>query len=472
MKAKGLPFILSCRRNVSFRSGKLLDRLSHFLNPIDLSPEEKSKRIFSGLAAITTIPFFLAASVIHIAQANYFFGGFLLLSGIGIVLCILVFRNYRDVSNVYRIALILIGLFLLYLLTVSGPNGHRALWLYVFPLEAFYLLGRREGSIYTSIFLGLVTLFLIFQNYLPGDVYHDRGFTYRFLGSLLIVGVLSYSFETVRYNYQAGMNKKQSRLQEETKKLAEAKKMAESANIAKSEFLANMSHELRTPLNHIIGFTQLVADKRCGELNATQADYLNDALSSSQHLLSLINDILDLSKVEAGKQELNLSAVNLNRLFENILVMFRGKADKHGIHLTMETEGCPAVIQVDERKLKQILYNLLSNAVKFTPADGKIHLSATGINLRESQVAGSLQPTSERAVEISVFDSGVGIRQDDLERIFDSFEQASHAADRKFPGTGLGLALSKRLVELHGGRIWAESAGKGQGAVFRFTMPF
>ena len=158
--------------------------------------------------------------------------------------------------------------------------------------------------------------------------------------------------------------------------LKQAKERAESANLAKSEFLANMSHELRTPLNHIIGFTELVVDKTFGDLNEVQEEYLNDVHHSSKHLLSLINDILDLSKVETGKQELELTEVNLKEILENSLIMIKEKAMKHGIQLSTDIDGIPQTIEVDERKLKQIMYNLLSNAVKFTADGGKIHLDA------------------------------------------------------------------------------------------------
>jgi signal transduction histidine kinase len=237
-----------------------------------------------------------------------------------------------------------------------------------------------------------------------------------------------------------------------------AKEEAETANRAKSEFLANMSHELRTPLNHIIGFTEMVVDKRLGDLNTQQQTYLNNVLQSSWHLLSLVNDILDLSKVEAGKLELELAPVNLKQLLQNSLVMIKEKAAKHGIRLSLETDGIPDSITADERKLKQILYNLLSNAVKFTPDRGSVQC--------EARLA-----DGNGKIEISVTDTGIGIQPDDLKRIFNPFEQVDGSMSRRFEGTGLGLSLTKKFVELHGGRIWAESDGVGKGAAFRFTIP-
>jgi signal transduction histidine kinase len=236
---------------------------------------------------------------------------------------------------------------------------------------------------------------------------------------------------------------------------------AENANRAKSEFLANMSHELRTPLNHIIGFTELVVDRNFGDLNELQEEYLGDVLTSSKHLLSLINDILDLSKVEAGKMVLEASDVNLKSLLENSLVMVKEKAMKHGIKMTTDINNIPETVSADERKIKQVIYNLLSNAVKFTPDGGIIHISAKQV----------FKIGLNNCIEIGIKDSGIGLKPDDLERIFDYFEQVENSASRKFQGTGLGLALTRQLVELHGGRIWADSKGKGKGSTFWIILP-
>ena len=244
-----------------------------------------------------------------------------------------------------------------------------------------------------------------------------------------------------------------------TSLLENEKEKAYVATRAKSRFLANMSHELRTPLNSIIGFTELVVDRNFGDLNDVQEEYLNDALQSSRHLLSLINDILDLSKVEAGKLELQISDVNLRELLENSLVMVNEKAMKHGLKISTQLNEMPETIHADERKLKQIVYNLLSNAVKFTPSGGAIRLSANVV------------ASDGNFIEISVEDTGIGIAKEDLERIFNPFEQADGLSSRSYKGTGLGLSLAKQLVELHKGRIWAESKGKGKGSTFRFVIP-
>jgi signal transduction histidine kinase len=264
--------------------------------------------------------------------------------------------------------------------------------------------------------------------------------------------------------------------------LKQAKESAEFATRAKSEFLANMSHEVRTPLNHIIGFTELVVDKQFGGLTAEQEEYLTDVLHSSHHLLSLINDILDLSKVEAGKMELNRKEVELRTILEHSLIMIKEKALKQRIQLSTRIDGIPDCIQADERKLKQIIYNLLSNAVKFTPDGGKVCLSADLV-ISPSLPRGAVSALGAsgdheqkdggepKFVQISVMDTGIGLKKEDMERIFAPFEQVEGGSNRKHQGTGLGLSLTRSFVELHGGTIWAESEGEGKGSAFRFVIP-
>ena len=228
----------------------------------------------------------------------------------------------------------------------------------------------------------------------------------------------------------------------------------EAASQHKSEFLANMSHELRTPLNAIIGFSEVLAEGMFGEINDKQAEYLRDILESGRHLLSLINDILDLSKIEAGRMELEPADFDLPSAIGNALTLVRERAGRRGITLGREIDDRVGVIRADERKVKQVLLNLLSNAIKFTPEGGRIDVRA-GV--------------TDRTVEVSVADTGVGVAPEDQEAVFEEFRQVG-TADKKVEGTGLGLALSRRFVELHGGRIWVKSR-VGQGSTFTFTLP-
>jgi signal transduction histidine kinase len=228
----------------------------------------------------------------------------------------------------------------------------------------------------------------------------------------------------------------------------------ETASRHKSEFLANMSHELRTPLNAIIGFSQVLRERLFGEINEKQEEYLDDILSSGNHLLSLINDVLDLSKVEAGQVELEIADFSLREALERGVVMVRERASQVGVSLSLELSPDVDVVRGDQRRLRQVVFNLLSNAVKFTPAEGRV-------------VVATRRTDSE--VQVSVADTGPGIAPADRARIFEEFQQTDVGA-RQREGTGLGLALSKRLVELHGGRIWVESE-PGCGSRFTFALP-
>ena len=233
----------------------------------------------------------------------------------------------------------------------------------------------------------------------------------------------------------------------------------EAANRHKSEFLANMSHELRTPLNAIIGFSEVLIEKMFGEVNDKQLEYLKDIHSSGHHLLTLINDILDLSKIEAGRMELDLSSFDLGELLEGATMLVRERAGRHGLTLALDVaEGLEDWV-ADERKVKQVVINLLSNAVKFTPAGGSV-------TVRARRAAGA----GNTVAEVAVIDTGVGIAPDQQALVFEEFRQAAGDHLRKSEGTGLGLALAKRFVELHGGTIRVESA-PGRGSTFAFILP-
>jgi signal transduction histidine kinase len=265
-----------------------------------------------------------------------------------------------------------------------------------------------------------------------------------------LAGKINEMFESLeRYRIE------QKQAEEELRK---AKEFAEAANQTKSDFLASMSHELRTPLNAVIGFSELLLEKYFGDLNDKQTEYVHHISDSGKHLLSLINDLLDISKAEAGKMELELSGVNLKDLVEHSMIIIKEKALKHGISLDCyvaeELKGLETA--ADERKLKQVMFNLLSNAAKFTPDGGSITIDAR----KEAE-----------EIIISVTDSGIGVAPEDQEKIFEPFYQVRSSLKDKTPGTGLGLPLAAQFIELHGGRIWIESEGENKGSKFSFAVP-
>jgi signal transduction histidine kinase len=239
------------------------------------------------------------------------------------------------------------------------------------------------------------------------------------------------------------------------REIADKSKQLEIANQHKSAFLASMSHELRTPLNAIIGFSEVLLERYFGELNEKQDDYLKDIHSSGKPLLALINEVLDLSKVEAGRMELDRSEFDLTAAVADAMTLIRERAQQHAIALGLDAAPGLGTIHADERKFKQILLNLLSNAVKFTPDGGRIDVRVT---------------RGADGIEVAVCDTGIGIAAEDQSAVFEEFRQVGRDYMSKHEGTGLGLALCKRLVELHGGRIWLESA-PGHGSTFIFSLP-
>ena len=228
----------------------------------------------------------------------------------------------------------------------------------------------------------------------------------------------------------------------------------EAASQHKSEFLANMSHELRTPLNAIIGFSEVLNERMFGELNEKQDEYLKDIHASGTHLLSLINDILDLSKIEAGRMELELTDFSLPAAIESSLTLVRERATRRGIALGLNVDARVGEVRADERKVRQVLLNLLSNAIKFTPEGGRIEVRAV---------------PEDGAIDVSVSDTGIGIAPEDQDAVFEEFRQVGSSAAKQ-QGTGLGLTLCRKFVELHGGKIWVTSA-LGAGSTFTFRLP-
>jgi len=225
---------------------------------------------------------------------------------------------------------------------------------------------------------------------------------------------------------------------------------------AKSEFLANMSHELRTPLNSINGFSEVLFDETFGPLNDKQRKYVSNVLTSGKHLLALINQILDMAKVEAGKMKLALSSLPLRGILDEITMLVTDLALKKKIVLKLEIADDLPDIEADELKVREIVYNLLSNAVKFTPIGGEIGMRAK---------------SKGAAIEVEVWDTGVGIAAENMERIFEGFFRVDTPYSRLTEGTGLGLPLARKMVELHGGKLSIESKGLDKGTLVKFTLP-
>jgi len=246
-------------------------------------------------------------------------------------------------------------------------------------------------------------------------------------------------------------------LKQSEEALRESKELAESASRAKSEFLANMSHELRTPLNAVIGFAEILYDGICGELNELQKSSVIDIQESGKHLLRMINDILDLSKIESGKMDLQPEIFSISRAMDDVYSIVRDMANKKRLNMQFIVPNDLPDIYADQVKFKQIMYNLLSNAVKFTLYGGDITVNAGFFDTEYL---------------ISITDTGIGIEPKDHKIIFEEFKQLEYSRSRQYEGTGLGLALTKKLVELHGGRIWVESEGSGKGSKFSFTLPY
>jgi signal transduction histidine kinase len=302
---------------------------------------------------------------------------------------------------------------------------------------------RVRGALVRSGYRALLAVPLVREGHLLGGLTVIRRATGTFAADTI---ELLQTFAT-----QSSLAIQNARLFRE---IEEKSRQLEIASQHKSEFLANMSHELRTPLNAIIGFSEVLSERMFGELNEKQEEYLKDIYASGTHLLSLINDILDLSKIEAGRMELELTDFHLPTALDSALTLVRERAGRRSISLQMSVDERLGEVRADERKIRQVVLNLLSNAIKFTSEGGRIEVAAA---------------PKDGLVEVSVSDTGVGIAPEDQEAVFEEFRQVG-TADKKVEGTGLGLTLCRKFVELHGGRIWVKSQ-VGVGSTFTFTIP-
>jgi signal transduction histidine kinase len=231
---------------------------------------------------------------------------------------------------------------------------------------------------------------------------------------------------------------------------------ARSANKIKSEFLANTSHELRTPLNSVIGFSEILLEESMGDLNDTQKKYVSNISKSGKHLLEIINEILDLSRIESGKIEIHREKFDLNKVFEEIREVMTSQAAAKSIDLQITSNENNLTVFADRRMIKQIIFNLVDNAMKFTPQNGNVSITA--------------KISNENKILVSVSDTGIGIPENKIEEIFDPFIQVDGSTKRSYGGIGLGLSIVKKYVEMHGGDVWVESK-IGEGSIFMFTLP-
>jgi len=310
-------------------------------------------------------------------------------------------------------------------------------------------VGVAAGSVVLALLLGLV---------LSGSLIAPLRRTEARLGEIA-AGDFSGHVEVPNRDEIGALASNVNRMNDELgrlyRELEAANRELELASRHKSDFLANMSHELRTPLNAIIGFSEVLHEQMFGELNEQQLSYVDDILQAGRHLLSLINEVLDLAKIEAGRMELDIGPVSISDVLRSGVTLESERASHGGITLGLSIEPAEITAEADERRVRQVVFNLLSNAIKFTPPEGRVDVSA---QLRDG------------LVEVAVADTGRGIAAEDLERIFEEFEQGRNGAGVTVEGTGLGLPLSRRIVELHGGRLWVESI-VGVGSTFRFTLP-
>ncbi|SRR5258706_14008251 len=272
----------------------------------------------------------------------------------------------------------------------------------------------------------------------------------------------------------ASLERRAAELEQINAEIARKNLELQRASGMKSEFVANMSHELRTPLNAIMGFSEMLKDGLLGELTERQRNSAAAIFDSGMHLLSLINDILDLSRIEAGKMTLELERTPVDELLSNSVMMLKGRATAHHIELKVESRATEPV-SVDRRKARQIIYNLLSNAVKFTPDGGTVALHARQVPRAHwegmARVGDAPLPEQNGLLEISVIDTGIGIADKDMGRLFQPFSQLDSGLSRRYEGSGLGLALVKQLVELHGGALAVRSR-VGHGTTFKVWLPY
>jgi signal transduction histidine kinase len=461
-----------------------ISRIKERLNIRSGDTESLRKFILLNLVCLVGIIALIPMALLAFSQANPYLGSIDVV--VAVLLCgnLIYLHRGGKIETASYIGIVYALLLFWFLVFSGGVNNTAYVWSYTFPLFAMFLLGSKKGLAANLVFIVPTILFLVVEPDWPMATSYPNNLKQRFIPSFVVVLIYAYLFESIREKYYQRLEREIWEHKKTAAKLREAKLVSEKASQAKSEFLASMSHELRTPLNHIIGFSELLVDRHLGNLNTDQEEYLNDVLDSGKHLLSLINDILDLSKVESGKMRLDPGQIDLAHLIQKSGLMIKDKVHKHKIRFTIQLEAMPQSIIADERKLKQILYNLLSNAIKFTPEDGAITITGRQLVLSQGEIltsdgrrltlpsmVGQGDGGTQNWIEIAVTDTGVGLAKEDLDKVFDPFEQVNQSVYRHAQGTGLGLSLAKDFVNLHGGVIWVESGGVDTGSRFVFLLP-